>query len=51
MEINPVPVKTALGLMGMISPEVRLPLSPLAEANVARLRRVLADYKLIQTDA
>ncbi len=48
MEINPVPVKTALGLMGMISPEVRLPLSPMADANVARLRRVLADYKLIE---
>jgi 4-hydroxy-tetrahydrodipicolinate synthase len=48
MEINPVPVKTALGLMGMIRPEVRLPLSPMAEANLANLRRVLADYKLTQ---
>jgi 4-hydroxy-tetrahydrodipicolinate synthase len=46
MEINPVPVKTALGLMGKISPEVRLPLSPLSEANCERLKRILAEYKL-----
>ena len=48
MEINPVPVKTALGLLGRISPEVRLPLSPMSENNVARLRAVLASYGLIQ---
>ena len=48
MEINPVPVKTALGLLGRISPEVRLPLSPMSESNLARLRAVLANYGLIQ---
>lgn len=48
MEINPVPVKTALGLMGKISPEVRLPLSPMSADNVARLRAVLANYDLIE---
>lgn len=42
LEINPVPVKTALGLMGKISPEVRLPLSPLSAANEARLREILS---------
>jgi len=47
MEINPVPVKAALGMMGKISPEVRLPLAPLSEANRARLREILVDYKLI----
>jgi 4-hydroxy-tetrahydrodipicolinate synthase len=47
MEINPVPVKTALGMMGKISPEVRLPLSPLSEANGVKLRRILIDYELI----
>jgi len=47
MEINPVPVKTALGMMGKISPEVRLPLSPLSPANHERLHRILIDYKLI----
>ena len=48
MEINPVPVKTALGMMGRISPEVRLPLSPLSDANHAKLRQILIDYKLIE---
>jgi 4-hydroxy-tetrahydrodipicolinate synthase len=47
MEINPVPVKTALGMMGKISPEVRLPLSPLSEANCEKLRKILINYKLI----
>jgi 4-hydroxy-tetrahydrodipicolinate synthase len=46
LEINPVPVKTALGWMGKISPEVRLPLAPLAPANEAKLRNVLTQYGL-----
>ena len=48
MEINPVPVKTALGMMGKISPEVRLPLAPLSDQNREKLRRILADYGLIK---
>jgi 4-hydroxy-tetrahydrodipicolinate synthase len=47
IEINPVPVKTALGLMGKISPEVRLPLAPLAKANYEKLCKVLEQYDLI----
>ena len=47
MEINPVPVKAALGMMGKISPEVRLPLSPLSDANREKLRKILVNYKLI----
>ncbi len=48
MEINPVPVKTALGMMGKISPEVRLPLAPLSDQNREKLRSILADYGLIK---
>ena len=48
MEINPVPVKAALGMMGKISPEVRLPLSPLSDSNREKLRKILLDYKLIE---
>jgi len=48
MEINPVPVKAALGMMGKISPEVRLPLSPLSDSNREKLRKILIDYKLIE---
>lgn len=47
IEINPVPAKTALGMMGKISPEVRLPLAPLSTENEAKLRRVLASYGLL----
>jgi len=50
LEINPVPVKTALGLMGMLSPEVRLPLSPLSPENGKRLRAILRDYQLIDEE-
>ena len=48
MEINPVPVKTALGMMGKISPEVMLPLAPLSDRNREKLRGILADYGLIR---
>ena len=47
IEINPVPAKTALGMMGKISPEVRLPLAPLSPANEAKLRAVLMQYGLV----
>lgn len=47
IEINPVPAKTALGMMRMIDPEVRLPLAPLSSHNYDRLRAVLADYGLV----
>lgn len=47
IETNPVPVKTALGLMGRCSPEVRLPHAPLRPENEARLREVMATYGLL----
>ena len=45
IEPNPVPVKTALGWRGAISPEVRLPLCEMSEANKARLRKALEDFE------
>jgi 4-hydroxy-tetrahydrodipicolinate synthase len=47
IEINPVPAKTALGLMGKISPEVRLPLAPLSPQSEAKLKAVLTAYGLV----
>ncbi|MGH2567971.1 MAG: 4-hydroxy-tetrahydrodipicolinate synthase, partial [Bacteroidota bacterium] len=47
IEINPVPVKTALGMMGKISPEVRLPLAPLSKTNEEKLRSILVTYGLV----
>jgi len=45
IEPNPVPVKTALGWRAAMSPEVRLPLCEMSEANQARLRKTLADFE------
>jgi 4-hydroxy-tetrahydrodipicolinate synthase len=45
IEPNPVPVKTALGWRGVISPECRLPLCEMTEANQARLRKTLEAFE------
>ena len=47
IETNPSPAKTALSLMGRCELELRLPLVPMAEANVAKLKTVLQEYRLI----
>jgi 4-hydroxy-tetrahydrodipicolinate synthase len=41
LETNPIPVKTALALMGRIAPEFRLPMCPLSEKNQQRLAGAL----------
>ena len=46
-ETNPIPVKEALGLMGKIDPELRLPLCPMAHDPREKLIRVLKDAALI----
>jgi len=45
IEPNPVPVKTALGWRGAMSPEVRLPLCAMSEANQTRLRKTLLEFE------
>ncbi|HWE62234.1 MAG TPA: 2,4-dihydroxyhept-2-ene-1,7-dioic acid aldolase [Chloroflexota bacterium] len=47
IETNPAPVKAALGMMGLISPELRLPLAPIGEASADRLRAVMKRYELV----
>ncbi len=47
LETNPIPVKEAMGMMGMCSSELRLPLCPLSPANRARLKAALQDYGLL----
>ncbi len=44
IETNPAPVKTAMGLLGMCTDELRLPLVALEEGNVVRLRRALQNF-------
>ena len=46
-ETNPIPVKTAMALMGMINGELRLPLCPMSEANLTKLKAAMRAYGLI----
>lgn len=41
LETNPVPVKTALGLLGKMDPTPRLPLVPLMPENLEKLKNIL----------
>ena len=47
LETNPIPVKTTLGLMGMIEPELRLPLVGMSEDKKRVLKEVLRNYGLV----
>jgi 4-hydroxy-tetrahydrodipicolinate synthase len=47
IESNPIPVKTALYLMGMIENEFRLPLCEIGKANQSKLHESLAAFKLV----
>jgi 4-hydroxy-tetrahydrodipicolinate synthase len=47
IETNPIPVKTAMGLMKMIDPVLRLPMCEMLPENKDKLIKELKDYKLI----
>ena len=51
LETNPIPIKTAMGMLGMIEPELRLPLCEMSEANRERLRQALQAYGLLKMEA
>jgi 4-hydroxy-tetrahydrodipicolinate synthase len=46
-ETNPIAVKAALHLLGLIDDEIRLPLTPLTEPNRERLQVTLKDIGLL----
>ena len=46
-EVNPIPVKAALNLMGKEGGRVRLPLTELSEKNVDVLKKALEDAGLV----
>jgi len=48
IETNPMPVKTAMGLLGMCNPDIRLPLCSLADENLDKLKKALKDYGLLK---
>jgi len=47
LDVNPVPVKTAVALQGHCSAELRLPLAPMSEENIAKLTDLLKSYQLL----
>ena len=49
IETNPIPVKAALAMMGLIEEQYRLPLVPLAEANREKLHLELMKLNLVAT--
>ncbi|MBI3029147.1 MAG: 4-hydroxy-tetrahydrodipicolinate synthase [Candidatus Rokubacteria bacterium] len=48
IETNPIPVKEAMAMLGMIAPEFRLPLCRLADANRERLKTILQQFGLLK---
>ncbi len=51
LETNPIPVKTALAMLGLIQEEFRLPLCEMTVANRNKLRDALLAYGLLPGDA
>jgi len=47
IETNPIPIKTALSLMGKCRGDLRLPLTPMSEGNLKRLKTAMADFGLL----
>ena len=47
VETNPIPVKTAMGLLKMCDPDMRLPLCEMLPENKEKLIKALKEYKLI----
>ena len=48
IESNPIPVKTALSMMGKIEDNFRLPLTQMTKGNKEKLEKILKDIKLIK---
>ena len=47
LSTNPIPIKTAMAMLGMDSGELRLPMTPLNESEESQLRKTLEDYGLL----
>lgn len=47
IETNPIPVKTAMGLLGLCEADLRLPLCAMAPENLEKLKTALKNYGLL----
>lgn len=46
IETNPIPVKAAMALLGLITDEIRLPLTKISDANLQKLKEEMRKYGL-----
>jgi 4-hydroxy-tetrahydrodipicolinate synthase len=49
LETNPIPIKTALSLMSKCTGELRLPLTPMSEGNLKKLKQTMTEFGLLST--
>lgn len=47
LETNPIPLKAAMSMLGMIDEELRLPLYPMSNENRTKLREAMKQYGLL----
>jgi 4-hydroxy-tetrahydrodipicolinate synthase len=48
LETNPIPIKEAMAMAGMLEPEFRLPMCRMGETNRETLRGILRQYALVR---
>jgi 4-hydroxy-tetrahydrodipicolinate synthase len=48
LETNPIPIKEAMAMAGMLEPEFRLPMCRMSDANRDTLRGILRQYALVK---
>src|SRR5216683_1797264 len=48
LETNPIPIKEAMAMVGMLEPEFRLPMCRMSDANREKLRAILKPYALVK---
>ena len=46
-EVNPIPVKKAMNLMGVEAGPLRRPLTEMEDANVAKLEKAMKEYGIL----
>ena len=47
LETNPIPIKTAMGLLGLCEPAMRLPMCAMSPENLEKLKKALKEYGLM----
>jgi 4-hydroxy-tetrahydrodipicolinate synthase len=47
LETNPIPIKTALALMGKCGADLRLPLTPMSEGALKKMKQAMTDFGLL----